>query len=718
MADRYCDHGAYGAAVVTGSISGGVLTVSAVTSGALGLGAELSGAGIASGTYINSFGTGTGGTGTYNVVGTTSAASTTVTAKHCQPLATPPTWGVPQDGDGSAATPAAAAATVSIDLSAATASAGNTFSVMGAVLTCVTSGAGVNQFNAGSGATLVSNLVTAINRTTNTSTIAAQATGWRTPKLQDAVFARIGSPTTTLQIMTRAGSAQYNSSTVAQSGISGVTGPWTFSGGSGGCWGWLFNPFTSMWPSAQACTTYGVLCQNFCLAGWPAAGDTINLRSGKVARIFDSGAFIWAAGMGSIGSHVRYLVDDSTVWSDGSNPVLVIEHFQTNRAGLWTPPTNSFVTIAGRDYSGTKSLVLRRNASISVDSLIIYAGNPTVWENVLVECPMSTTAQVVRVEMANVTSTAAVFSRFVNCHFKKVDTLAPPFVTGGASGAARADFQGCVFELTAAGTPMAGVVSFLASNSCTYAVNFDGCQFVGFPTGSRFHVNTATFGTVTLQLRNCAMGGVTLMGPSLFGAPLPLGAYTQPRGIFLCNALGNRDMIFDTPHVFVGWESMRSYPTLSAVLMDGTTPWSLRMIPTSAANALGSAGTADSPRLGKINTLGTGARTITFQMLIDTALSWTKKDIGLCIEYVNASGVVKCLETYDPAAGSLTTSTAAWSATTFSDGGTINYNKREVAVTTPESVLADSEISVFVRLYSGVSNSTQGVFIDPEWVMT
>lgn len=718
MADKYCDHGAYGAAVVTGSISGSVLTVSAVTSGALGIGAELSGSGITSGTYINSFGTGTGGTGTYNVVGTASAGSTTVTAKHCQPLATPPTWGVPQDGDGSASTPAAAAATVSIDLSAATASAGNTFSIMGAVLTCVASGAGVNQFNAGSGATLVSNLVTAINRTTNTSTIAAQSTGWKTPKVQDAVFARIASPTTTLEIMTRAGSTVYNSSTVAQSGISGVTGPWTFSGGSGGCWGWMFNALGSMWPSAQAVVTYGVLCQNFCLAGWPAAGDTINLRSGKVARIFDSATFTWAASMGSVGSHVRYLIDDSTVWADGSNPVLVIEHFQTNRGGVWSPPSTSFVTIAGRDYSGTKSLVIRRNAGTASDSLIINAGNPTVWENVLVECPMSTTAQVARVDMANVVSTAGLFSRFVNCHFKKADPSGTSFFTGGASGLSRADFQGCTFELTAAGTPMTGVANFSVSNAPTYALNFDGCRFVGFPTGSRFHAAATTFGTVTLQLRNCDMGGITVMGPSLFGAPMPLGAYTQPRGIFLCNTFGNRDMIFDTPHVFVGWESLRSYPTLSAVLMDGTTPWSLRMIPTSAANSLGYAGTADSPRLGKINTLGTGARTITFEMLIDTALSWTKKDIGLCIEYVNASGVIKCLETYDPAAGALTTSTAAWSATTFSDAGTINYNKRKIAVTTPESVLADSEISVFVRLYSGVSNSTQGVFIDPEWVMT
>jgi hypothetical protein len=51
----------------TGSISGTVLTVSAVTSGAITNGSALAGTTIASGSTITSFGTGTGGTGTYNV---------------------------------------------------------------------------------------------------------------------------------------------------------------------------------------------------------------------------------------------------------------------------------------------------------------------------------------------------------------------------------------------------------------------------------------------------------------------------------------------------------------------------------------------------------------------------------------------------------------------------------------------------------------------------
>ena len=67
-------------AVVTGVIAASVLTVSAVASGVLRVGQILSGTGVAAGTYISALGTGTGGTGTYSVVGDTTASETTITA--------------------------------------------------------------------------------------------------------------------------------------------------------------------------------------------------------------------------------------------------------------------------------------------------------------------------------------------------------------------------------------------------------------------------------------------------------------------------------------------------------------------------------------------------------------------------------------------------------------------------------------------------------------
>ena len=62
-------------AVFAASIAGTVMTVSAVSSGALAVGQTLVGANIADNVKITSLGTGTGGTGTYNISATQSVAS-------------------------------------------------------------------------------------------------------------------------------------------------------------------------------------------------------------------------------------------------------------------------------------------------------------------------------------------------------------------------------------------------------------------------------------------------------------------------------------------------------------------------------------------------------------------------------------------------------------------------------------------------------------------
>ena len=65
--------------VFTGSISGTTLTVTAVTSGNIGIGSVISGTGITVGTTITALGTGTGSTGTYTVSVSQNVSSTTIT---------------------------------------------------------------------------------------------------------------------------------------------------------------------------------------------------------------------------------------------------------------------------------------------------------------------------------------------------------------------------------------------------------------------------------------------------------------------------------------------------------------------------------------------------------------------------------------------------------------------------------------------------------------
>jgi len=64
----------------TGSIAASVMTVSAVNTGELAVGNVVKGAGVTAGTYITSFGTATGGPGTYNVSVSQTVASEAMTA--------------------------------------------------------------------------------------------------------------------------------------------------------------------------------------------------------------------------------------------------------------------------------------------------------------------------------------------------------------------------------------------------------------------------------------------------------------------------------------------------------------------------------------------------------------------------------------------------------------------------------------------------------------
>lgn len=78
-------------ATFTGSISGTILTVTAISSGAIALGQTLSGAGISAGTTITAFGTGAGtispaGIGTYTVSIPQAVGSITINAYYQRPL--------------------------------------------------------------------------------------------------------------------------------------------------------------------------------------------------------------------------------------------------------------------------------------------------------------------------------------------------------------------------------------------------------------------------------------------------------------------------------------------------------------------------------------------------------------------------------------------------------------------------------------------------------
>ena len=73
-------------AVFTASIAGDVMTVTAVASGAIGVGQKITGTGIPAETYINTMGTGAGGIGTYHVSRALTVSSESVTSANAANL--------------------------------------------------------------------------------------------------------------------------------------------------------------------------------------------------------------------------------------------------------------------------------------------------------------------------------------------------------------------------------------------------------------------------------------------------------------------------------------------------------------------------------------------------------------------------------------------------------------------------------------------------------
>jgi hypothetical protein len=100
---NFVEVGATASAVVTGSISGTTMTVTAVGSGTLAVGTYITGTGVTAGTYITELGTGTGRTGTYTVSASQTVSSTTITGQPAVDAKSGPQWRGQQSRSGGCA---------------------------------------------------------------------------------------------------------------------------------------------------------------------------------------------------------------------------------------------------------------------------------------------------------------------------------------------------------------------------------------------------------------------------------------------------------------------------------------------------------------------------------------------------------------------------------------------------------------------------------------
>lgn len=145
-----------------------------------------------------------------------------------------------------------------------------------------------------------------------------------------------------------------------------------------------------------------------------------------------------------------------------------------------------------------------------------------------------------------------------------------------------------------------------------------------------------------------------------------------------------------TMHQYAGAITSRhdgNYPTLNAVLPDSAaTPWSYLIEPRNARKSW--------PLILPVRKMyksAAAAKTITLEALVGTQFGEILKNTcWVEFVYVDATtGNTVTLSTYDPAAGALTASTAAWSQTTY---GAVSFNKIKFSATTPTSIKQDTVV--------------------------
>lgn len=723
MTTLYVDHGAYGNFVGTGSITTTTLTISAVTSGKLGVGSEISGTGVTAGTVITALGTGLGGTGTYTVASQT-VSSTTITGVHGQPTPIPYTWAVPQEGDGSASTAATASGVAVFDFTAGQPLNNETVAICGVTFTAKTSGAAGNQFNIGGSINItMDNLATAINACSTTvgATVSAGV-----PKLQNLVYARgptAGAPSNKCEIMMRIGSTTLNHATNSNVALAHAcaTAPTLtqFVGGTGGCWGWLFNCRSTIWPGAISIGGYGAWGTNLPHCGAIAAGDIVKVRANKTLTLNASTSVtISPAAMGSATAPVRFDIDDGTVWSaDGSTPVLTIAQVVSSNTLInFAPVASCFAHFNAKKYPSVgRSLVFTQSGTgATLQTLSLSVGSSVIYENIDLLAATGSTAggRFVCVQGGS----ASVSSVVKGCRVVWQAQSASAFgyvYHGNTNNTVRAQFIDCEFSQVAPSAVQTPVLN-LPSGATPYRIEFIGCVFTGFVAGSKLVNASGNPAGTTLSFIDCDFGNVTLRDylSSLSAASHVFdGSYYSSK---LVTATCKRDFFIDTRAGFAEWNYMRGFPTAGARLLDGTTPWSIYASPTNQAAQISKVCPFELPRIQKMNTLATATRTVTVQFALESTLTWTTADISVLVGYIASTGAQVYVDSFTTSGAALTTSAATWTTSSFGSGQT--FNPKEFAVSCPDMAI-DTEVTCLVRLHTAVANNTLGIFLNPELVI-
>jgi hypothetical protein len=725
MANKYLDHYLYAAnASLTGSVSSATLTVSSVTSGVIGIGSVLTGVGVPDGTFIAALGTGLGGTGTYTLNKSFTLSSTALISTNGNPSIVP-AWGVAQDGDGLAtgkATPALASLTIN-----AVAAAGNTITIAGVTLTAVSSGATSTQFNVGSDVnTQATNIATALNAATGAVGANVSAT---LTQLRNIIFASASG--SAVNIMTRQGSINSNYANnsymaISSSGWSTAPTVVQFAGGTSGAWGWLFNTY-AMWPSAITVANYGLFGATQPFLGAVSPGDSVYVRSNKILYCYNVNYSLSPPTTFSTAAlPTNIIFDDGTnvpAWSaDAPDPV-----FRVN----WAP--DGYMTHSLNIYHKATRIIGKIN-STGLPNLQFHSTNSAITNNTYFVWTFTNNCYAKGVGFYNdyqsntgicaqlaVSGTAdagaAVMFDDIFMSFSNTSNSIYDLGTSYCS----CTIRNLVFDNSGATAPHAGLISCSGNANNDLVIN--GIKAINCLVGSKSVKSPSGIGTGNILIINADLGNAFAFDPiaSMYGNSAN-STFQRTASIF--SSATTRDFQINTIRGKSDWISGLGFPTLSATLLDGVTPWSIRFLASTIPGQTSTGRPHPSPRISKINSLANGARTITLEYLLNDTLSGIDtSNLWAELTYTDTNGRAVYLTTRQifPVAAltpSTNTGWSTWNGTkaTWISGGTINFDRYKFVLSTPagHDMTSGCEIIAQVHIGTSVTNVQQVLFIDPD----
>jgi hypothetical protein len=559
---------------------------------------------------------------------------------------------------------------------------------------------------------MIDNLVTAINW--HGGTTVNIPSGWTGKKVRDTVWARRNG--NSLELMTRQGSASWNSLTaLAFTNVTGSSSQ-SWASGAGGAWGYLLNINGTAWPSAWAIYNYGLFSPNKPIAGVVADGDVVNIRSGKTLKIINnsaSAATIVQFATGTASAYTRFKFDDSTIWSDGTNPVFTIDRVVSyGAATVWIQAgTTNYSTIEApcdpaNDYFG---LVLKTTSGLMLG--LGLHGNRFITG---IHFIGSTTAANIGFINSNTAAGGYVVGtklRFTH----NADTPVSVLDYGGSQGTLK------LVDSESLGGSLSTAHSGLFSLAGQYFnVVGEALRFSGFVVGSKLLKGATEYRSMA-SFKNVDLENVSAWGTGAIGSTTATALNVE-----IVNALTNftedRRMVLDSRKGFAEWNPSRSFPVLNAVLPNGD-GWAIRAIASVTAGQTTLHWPFALPSITKRNTLEADQRTFTLHFCVHDGITLTARKVWAEVSYTDTNGDVVLLSSFDMGGASLTSdSGVTWSSesggkVTYDDGGVLSFNKYKIELTTPtdQDLEADTDVTLTVFLAYQASTTSNMLFIDPDF---